>query len=173
MHALPSRSFVDRIDMTTLPCRRAASAITAAALSPSRIVATAVMAAAVLSWRPGLAAETSVAQAPKAAPTNAAAAAGVPAPAATTLRSIAIRDGRSDAPDQTIVVAQGAQVELRWRSDRPIALHLHGYDIEARVTPPAPATMTFTARLAGRFPVTEHRPDGRHHRAVAYLEVRP
>jgi len=95
------------------------------------------------------------------------------APTATTLRAISIRDGKAELANQTIVVAQGAQVELQWRSDRPIALHLHGYDIETKVAPPAAAAMAFTARLAGRFPVTEHRQDGRHHRAVAYLEVRP
>ena len=95
------------------------------------------------------------------------------APAATTLRAVSIRNGKAEAENQTIVVAQGAQVELQWRSDRPIALHLHGYDIETKVTPPASAVMAFTARVAGRFPVTEHRQDGRHHRAVAYLEVRP
>ncbi|MEO6743117.1 MAG: hypothetical protein ABIS28_00060 [Caldimonas sp.] len=95
------------------------------------------------------------------------------APTATTLRAVSIHDGKAEVANQTIVVAQGAQVELQWRSERPIALHLHGYDIETKVTPPATAVMAFTARLAGRFPVTEHRQDGRHHRAVAYLEVRP
>ena len=95
------------------------------------------------------------------------------APTATTLRAVSIRDGKAEVANQTIVIAQGAQVEVQWRSDRPIALHLHGYDIETKVTPPATAVMAFAARLAGRFPVTEHRQDGRHHRAVAYLEVRP
>ena len=99
--------------------------------------------------------------------------AGAPPATATTLRAISIRDGKAEVANQTIVVAQGAQVELQWRSDRPIALHLHGYDIETKVTPPGTAVTAFTARLAGRFPVTEHRQDGRHHRAVAYLEVRP
>lgn len=133
-----------------------------------RLTTIAVLTAAALPAPATLAAEPATTKAPPAA-----AAASAPAPAATTLRSISIRDGKADAPDQTVVVARGAQVELRWRSDRPIALHLHGYDIETRVTPPATSSMTFAARIAGRFPVTEHRQDGRHHRAVAYLEVRP
>jgi hypothetical protein len=86
---------------------------------------------------------------------------------------LAIRAGKVDAPNQTVSVPQGADVELRWTSDRPIALHLHGYDIEKQVTPGAPAVMSFKARLPGRFPVSEHRSDAQHHRAVVYLEVRP
>jgi len=53
-------------------------------------------------------------------------------------------------------------------------LHLHGYDIEATVTPEAPERMAFTASIAGRFPVTEHaHGKSHHHRAVLYLEVHP
>jgi hypothetical protein len=43
-------------------------------------------------------------------------------------------------------------VKLRWTTDRPIILHLHGYDIEAKVEPGAVTEMAFTARAAGRFP---------------------
>jgi hypothetical protein len=62
---------------------------------------------------------------------------------------------------------------LRWTSDRRIVLHLHGYDLEATVTPAAPASMKFTASIAGRFPVSEHAHGPGHHRAVLYLEVHP
>ena len=56
-----------------------------------------------------------------------------------------------------IRVKQGDVVKLRWSSDRSIALHLHGYDIERKVEPGVVAEMTFTARATGRFPVEEHQ----------------
>jgi hypothetical protein len=86
---------------------------------------------------------------------------------------LALADGRLPAAKSTLRVTKGERVELRWTSDRRIALHLHGYDIEATVTPEAPRTMSFTANIAGRFPVSEHRRDAGHHRAVLYLEVHP
>ena len=73
---------------------------------------------------------------------------------------------------RTLKVSKGDRVELRWRSDRPVVLHLHGYDIEARVAPDAPKAMTFTAGTTGRFGVSEHG-GGKHHRAIVYLEVHP
>jgi FtsP/CotA-like multicopper oxidase with cupredoxin domain len=81
--------------------------------------------------------------------------------------------GKLAAGASTLRVAKGDKVELRWTSDRRIVLHLHGYDIEATVAPGAPASMAFTATLAGRFPVTEHAHGKGHHRAVLYHEVHP
>lgn len=83
-------------------------------------------------------------------------------------------DGRAPGRSNTLRVKKGEKVDLRWTSDRPIALHLHGYDIEAKVAPQAPATISFTANLTGRFPVSEHA-QGRshHHRSILYLEVHP
>ena len=76
-----------------------------------------------------------------------------------------------------IRVKQGDVVKLRWSSDRPIALHLHGYDIERKVEPGAVTEMTFTARATGRFPVAEHqtRSAGSHaHGApIVQIEVLP
>jgi hypothetical protein len=82
-------------------------------------------------------------------------------------------DGRAAADRSTLRIGKGDKVELRWTSDRPIVLHLHGYDIETTVAPQAPATMAFSADIAGRFPVSEHRHGGGHARAVLYLEVHP
>jgi len=84
-----------------------------------------------------------------------------------------IAKGRLDAAQETIRVKKGDKVELRWTSDRRIALHLHGYDIETTVTPGTPAVMAFQARIAGRFPVSEHGHGSRHERPVLYLEVLP
>lgn len=89
-----------------------------------------------------------------------------------------IEKGRVAERMRSIRVRQGDAVRLRWTSDRPIALHLHGYDIEAKVTPGAVAEMAFTARAAGRFPVEEHTSKARgghsHGEApLVRLEVRP
>jgi hypothetical protein len=83
------------------------------------------------------------------------------------------------APNMRLVrVKQGDRVRLRWTTDRPIVLHLHGYDIEKKVAPGAVAEMAFEARATGRFPVEEHKPDakgGHSHgeAALVRIEVRP
>jgi len=164
MNPLPSERLRSRRIVGTASLARRVAAIAVIAASVAATVSRSPASAADLAGSASV--DVVVAQA-------ATGGASAPPTAATTLRAISIRDGKAAVENQTIVVAQGAQVELQWRSDRPIALHLHGYDIETKVTPPAAAVMAFTARLAGRFPVTEHRQDGRHHRAVAYLEVRP
>jgi hypothetical protein len=75
--------------------------------------------------------------------------------------------------DDTVRVRQGDEVQLKWSSDQPVELHLHGYDIEASVGPSAPAAMSFKASIAGRFPVEPHGKGTAQHHAVLYLEVRP
>jgi hypothetical protein len=81
-------------------------------------------------------------------------------------------------PDKRLIrVKQGDVVKLRWSSEKPIELHLHGYDIERKVEPGVVAEMTFTARATGRFPVSEHqaRSGGGHtHGApIVQIEVLP
>jgi FtsP/CotA-like multicopper oxidase with cupredoxin domain len=78
-----------------------------------------------------------------------------------------------DVPNNTVRVKQGDDVELRWSSDRPVTLHLHGYEIEAQVTPGKAAAMSFNAKIRGRFPVHEHAEGSANHRPVLYLEVYP
>jgi hypothetical protein len=101
------------------------------------------------------------------------AAAGVLAQAAPSVFELSLVDGRVRTASDTLRVRKGEPVELRWSSDRPTVLHLHGYDIERKVLPQSPAVMSFTADIAGRFPVSEHGRGGRHGRAVVYLEVHP
>jgi len=98
-------------------------------------------------------------------------AASAAAPASRSF-SVEIAAGRAKG-DDTLKVRQGDQVQVHFSSDRPMVLHLHGYDIDARVTPAAPATVTFKADLAGRFPVHEHREGAGNHRAVLFIEVHP
>lgn len=89
-----------------------------------------------------------------------------------------IENGKVAPNMRNLRVRQGDAVKLRWTADRPIVLHLHGYDIELKVEPGAVAEMAFTARAAGRFPVEEHKPQakGGHSHGEAPLvriEVRP
>jgi hypothetical protein len=86
---------------------------------------------------------------------------------------LSVVNGALTGVDNTGRVKQGDEVELRWSSDKPIELHLHGYDIEAKVAPRAPAIMAFKAGIPGRFPVETHGQDKGPHRTVFYLEVYP
>jgi hypothetical protein len=84
---------------------------------------------------------------------------------------LAIRDGVLAREQRLIRVRQGDDVVLRWTTDRPISIHLHGYDIEKEVKPGPPTTMWFVARATGRFPITRHGPG--EETTLAYLEVHP
>jgi hypothetical protein len=92
---------------------------------------------------------------------------------------LGIEQGRVRQDMRVVRVKQGDAVKLRWTTDRPIVLHLHGYDIELKVEPGRVTEMTFIARAAGRFPVEEHRPAGTQgahahgEAALVRIEVRP
>ena len=89
-----------------------------------------------------------------------------------------IEKGRVAQNMRLIRVEQGAAVKLRWTSDRPIVLHLHGYDIEKKIELGSVTEMVFEARATGRFLIEEHKPSakGGHSHGEAPLvriEVRP
>jgi hypothetical protein len=88
-----------------------------------------------------------------------------------------ITRGKVPARMGLIRVKQGDVVRLRWRSDRPIVLHLHGYDIETKVEPGKVAETIFAARATGKFSVEEHAPQasgGHTHGApIVRIEVHP
>ncbi len=90
-----------------------------------------------------------------------------------------VENGRVPESMRQIRVTQGDVVTLRWTADRPLLLHLHGYDIEWRVQPGIVGKITFTARLTGRFPVHAHdaaaRENGSAHEdsPLVYVEVYP
>jgi FtsP/CotA-like multicopper oxidase with cupredoxin domain len=91
---------------------------------------------------------------------------------------LALKGGELPKAERTIKVKEGDTVELRWTSDQPVRLHLHGYDIEVAVTPGAPAVMAFKGRLAGRFSVDrvqEQKKPGAHQHGgkVLFFEVHP
>jgi hypothetical protein len=81
--------------------------------------------------------------------------------AADLTYDLKIEGGQVPKTMRLVRVQQGDSVKLRWTSDRPIVLHLHGYDIERKVAPGTVAEMAFVARITGRFPVEEHKPNGK------------
>lgn len=91
-----------------------------------------------------------------------------------------LKIGKGKVPQnmRLIRVKLGDAVKLRWTTDRPILLHLHGYDIEKKAEPGAVTEMAFEAHATGRFPIEEHSPNakgGHSHGEVPLvrIEVRP
>jgi hypothetical protein len=90
-----------------------------------------------------------------------------------------LQDGRVPESMRLIRVKQGDVVTLRWTADRPMLLHLHGYDLQWRAQPGTVGSVTFTARLTGRFPIHAHAmatgaDDHAHEDSpLAYVEVYP
>jgi hypothetical protein len=77
-------------------------------------------------------------------------------PAAELTFDIKIERGRVPDTKQLIRVNEGDVVKLRWTSDQPLILHLHGYDIEKRIAAGAVTVLAFTAYAPGRFPIHVH-----------------
>ena len=101
----------------------------------------------------------------------------VPAAQETRRFDLELKAGELAPQWRTLRVKQGDAVELRWTSERPVHLHLHGYDVELAVKPGEPAMMAFKAAAAGRFGLTTVRDGGgrghQHGERVLYLEVYP
>ena len=98
--------------------------------------------------------------------------------AAEVTFDLKIDNGKVPPSMRLIRVKQGDSVKLRWTTDRPIMLHLHGYDIEKKVEPGTVSEMTFQAHATGRFPVEEHKPNaqgshGHGEAPLARIEVLP
>jgi hypothetical protein len=90
---------------------------------------------------------------------------------------LALKAGELPKDQRTIKVKEGDAVELRWTTDQPIRLHLHGYDMEVAVKPGEPTVTALKARMAGRFSVDklqEQKPGAHQHGGkVLYFEVHP
>jgi FtsP/CotA-like multicopper oxidase with cupredoxin domain len=99
--------------------------------------------------------------------------------AETQTFTLEIRARKLVGASRTIRVKQGDTVTLRWSTDEPITLHLHGYDIERVIKPEAPAELAFKAHATGRFPVTVHGFGDHAHKGgygestLLYVEVLP
>jgi hypothetical protein len=129
----------------------------------------AVLAALYLYFRPQPApppppAQAGAAQADAAAP----AASDAHAPLRTEF-VLTVAGGKLVSGPAVIQVTQGTEVTIRIRSDRTDELHLHGYDLHARVDAGEPAELTFEADRTGRFEY-----ELRHSQLeLGVLEVRP
>ena len=103
----------------------------------------------------------------------------VGAKAAELTFSLHMENGRLPENVRRVRVTQGDVVRLLWSVDRPVTVHLHGYDIERKVEPGTVGDMTFAARATGRFPVHAHATGERagdrvHEEApLLYVEVYP
>jgi hypothetical protein len=81
---------------------------------------------------------------------------GTVAAAAELTFDIRIEHGGVADTMRLMRVHEGDGVTLRWTSDRPLVLHVHGYDIEKHLTANGVTEMTFTAYATGRFPIEIH-----------------
>ena len=89
----------------------------------------------------------------------------VTADAAEVTYALTVANGRVPDSMRLIRVKQNDVVKLEWRTDKPLTVHLHGYDIEQEVKPGKVTEMTFTARATGRFTIEPHvgrTPSGGH-----------
>lgn len=87
------------------------------------------------------------------------------AEAAQVTYALNIVNGRVPDNMRLIRVKQDDVVKLEWSTDKPVTVHLHGYDIEQDLKPGAVTQMTFTARATGRFTIEPHigkTPSGGH-----------
>ncbi len=88
-----------------------------------------------------------------------------------------IKDGGVAVDVRTVRAWMGDTVRPRWTADKPVVLHLRGYDIERRVTPGGNAENTFRADVTGRFlaaPLSGARPHGPGRRApLVMVEIYP
>ncbi|MEK6710860.1 MAG: c-type cytochrome [Nitrospinota bacterium] len=126
--------------------------------------------------------QTSQAAPPAPAPAGEGAPSGPPpvGPGEGPFTELRVRGGKLAAGPKVLRVKQGDTVRLRFAVDKAMELHLHGYNIERKAKPDAPAEMVFRARAAGRFPVEGHaegaQGGGHGHGGegvLLYLEVHP
>jgi hypothetical protein len=95
------------------------------------------------------------------------------AAAQTRVFELSVRNGELPVEQRVLVVRQGDEVTLRWTTDRALAIHLHGYDIEMPLSPAGPVSMRFKARASGRFPIEVHAHGQGGHRVLVHVEVHP
>src|SRR5262245_55266405 len=87
------------------------------------------------------------------------------ADAAEVIYALTITNGRVADNMRLIRVKQNDVVKLEWSTDKPMTVHLHGYDVEQELKPGTVTHMSFTARATGRFTIEPHigkTPSGGH-----------
>ena len=91
-----------------------------------------------------------------------------------TEERIELRDHAPTGSVRRIEVSKGDLVRITIESDAPDRVHLHGYDIERKVAPRAPARFSLRADIEGVFDLESHvaEEEGRNP-AIARLVVEP
>jgi heme/copper-type cytochrome/quinol oxidase subunit 2 len=79
-----------------------------------------------------------------------------PATASERRVEVAFAGGRVSPEPGRVRVTVGEQVRLVVTSDVTDEIHVHGYDLEARIGPGAPGELAFTADQPGLFEVETH-----------------
>ena len=72
---------------------------------------------------------------------------------------VAVADGQIARTLRVLKVPHQADVIIAWSVDRPMVIHLEGYDVVIEARPGQPETMRFKAHATGRFPVHAHEID--------------
>ena len=91
-------------------------------------------------------------------------------PAVTeTVFELVLAQGKLVSGPAVLQVRQGGIITLRVSADAADELHLHGYDLRARVAPQEAAVLRFAADRSGRFGLELHKAHGE----LAALEVYP
>ena len=101
--------------------------------------------------KPDAAASSSTSSSSAAQPSDAA-----PRSASGQRIDVQVAGGQVSGDTGRVPVAAGTQVTLSITSDVPDEVHLHGYDLEAELTPGTPAEITFDATVPGVFEVELH-----------------
>ena len=76
--------------------------------------------------------------------------------AAEVTYALRIENGHVPESMRLVRVTKNDVVKLQWTTDRPMTVHLHGYDIEKKLVPGVTTEMTFTANATGRFTIAPH-----------------
>ena len=72
---------------------------------------------------------------------------------------IIVADGKVGPTQRVLKAPHQAEVVISWTVDRPLVIHLEGYDVVIEARPGQPETMRFKAHATGRFPVHAHEID--------------
>lgn len=83
--------------------------------------------------------------------------------------NIQIQDGKPVGGTSTFRVKQDDTVTFNISSDTAGEVHLHGYDLEAELTPGEKETLSFTANATGRFLIEVEDTEVE----IGFLEVQP
>ena len=76
--------------------------------------------------------------------------------AATARRSFDLEIRGGGMSPGEVSVGEGDNVTLKVTSDRPVGVHVHGYDLEREIGPDETVELVFEADKTGRFPVEDH-----------------